>query len=237
MRRMKQILMAAIFASALAGIDYTDTLQAAETPLTDAIKQLQAAPNYSWTTTVDVPGAPFKVSPISGRVDTNGFAILVADASEKVVLAKGVARVLKSRWGWKRMTVGGTKDATENDLFSAKTPTDELADLATKLSDVKADGDHSFSGLLDTASAKAYLLSSMKGRTPGGMTPEMTTVSGKFQLWLADGLPQKYTLTIEAIVSLPFGKKDVACTGTTQIKAVGTTTVEVPTEAKTLLEK
>lgn len=213
----------------------------AQTPqaVSDAIKKLRDASNYTWTVTTELPGAPFEIAPITGTTDTNGFVMLKSEAGKNVVVAKGEARVLKTSSGWKSVTVlGSDKDPAALDLLTTKTPPDELAALTAKLNEIKSAGDNSFTGTFDTASAKAYLQSSMEARPgPGGKTPDTKNASGKFQLWLKDGLPQKYTLTINAELSLPFGTKDVTRIGTTEIKDIGNTKVEVPKEARQVLEK
>lgn len=205
--------------------------------LAGPIKKLCEASSYSWTNTTEFPGAPFKVSPIAGMTDTNGFVILKSEDGRNIAVAKGEARVLKTSSGWKTATSDSAKDPADQDLLNAKTPPDELAALTAKASDVKASGENSFTGTFDAATAKAYLQSSMKGRAPGGMSPEIENASGKFQLWLKDGLPQKYSLTINARISLPFGTKEVTRTSTTEIIDVGTTTIDVPMEAQQVLER
>jgi len=222
------------------GLIHAGGVLAAEVPedVSAAIKKFQVLPNYSWTTTTEMPDAPFRVLPVSGMADTNGFAVLTSTAGKKVAVAKGDMCVLKTSSGWKTAAVlGEVKDPADGDLLNTKTPPDELAVLVPKLSGWKPEGENAFSGELESASAKIYLLSSMKGRGPGGFTPKIQSSSGKFQLWLKDGFPQKYTLVINASVSLPFGTKAVTRISTTEITDVGKTKFEVPAEAQSALEK
>lgn len=205
-------------------------------PFANAIRQLKAAPNYSWTTVAEFPDAPFKVTPINGAMGANGYAIVKCDAGKQEVAIQGKVRVWKGISGWQAPTPGNAKDPAVQDLLSAQTPTGELSELAIMLNEVKTNADYSFTVNIDPATAKAYLQSSLKGRAPSGVAPEIKTASGNLRLLLKEGFPQKYTITIDAVISLPFGTKTVARKSTTEIKDVGTTSVELPPEARQALE-
>lgn len=55
--------------------------------------------------------------------------------------------------------------------------------------------------------------------------------SGMVQLWLHNGFPQKYIVTIVGVVSLPFGRKVIKKDSTVTIMEIGSTKLEVPPHA------
>lgn len=205
--------------------------------LSDAIQALRQASNFTWTTTTELPGAPFQVPPVTGRMATNGLVVLVTESGKRMAVVQGGTRVLKGESGWKPVAPGRAKEPAYLDLLGALAPADELAALSAQLTGVTREHDGSITGTLGTPAAKAWLQSSMAGRTPAGRTPEIEAAVGQLHLWLKDGLPQKYTLTIHAGLSLPFGTKEVTRISTTEIRDLGSTAVEIPAEARQALEK
>lgn len=204
--------------------------------VSDAIRKLRDA-NYSWTVTTVFADVPFRIAPINGTADPHGYTVLTSEAGKRSTVAKGDARVLKTSTGWQStMALGDVNDPADYDLLMAQIPVEELIGLLETLNDLQPADKNSFIGTLGTATAMAYLESSLAGRPPpGGITPEIEMASGTMQLWLEDGLPRKYMLTIQARVVLPFGTRRLTRQCTTQIEEVGTTTSNVPIEARQAL--
>lgn len=207
--------------------------------VSDAIQRLRDAPGYSWTATTSFVGAPISVAPIDGTAHRNGLVVLTSEAGKRSVVAKGDARVLKTSAGWKSAAdLGDVNDPANHDLLTAQPPLQELVRLLETSSSLQSAGENSFTGTLGTAEALAQLETSLAGRPPPrGITPEIEMASGTFQLWLENGLPRKYTLTIDARIVLPFGTKGLTRLRTTQIHDVGSTISNVPAEARQLLKE
>jgi hypothetical protein len=79
---------------------------------------------------------------------------------------------------------------------------------------------------------------SFGGRGGGGgqNAPTVADPKGSLKVWLKDGLPTKYEVTVSG--KMTFGQREIAInrTTTTEIKDVGTTKVEVAEEAKAKLQ-
>lgn len=235
---MKLILA---FFPALAVLLACSTAQA-QTPqaaLSGAIDKLRNTSSYAWTTCAELAGSPLETASITGTADASGFLIFKSAAGDGVAIARGKARVLKTSSGWKTAgALGGGINAAGLGLLAAQTPPDEIAALVARLNSIKLSGDGSFTGALDSDAAKSCLQAYVAIRPePVGIAPETRTASGKFQIWFKDGLPQKYTLTIRADISLPVGVMFMEYIATTEIKGVGSTKAEVPPAAREALEQ
>jgi hypothetical protein len=219
------------------------TLSAAELPalLAAALDQLQTAANHTWAVTTDTPGAPFKVGPYRGRTDSSGWVLLETEVGKTSwqVAGLGDRRLLKTPAGWITVTEKGAPKGSDllavNDLLAAPLPAAELASLLPALTGLRGEADGSFVGVIPEDIAIAYINSLVKGRGPGGFTPDLKINTGRLQLWLKDARPARYTTTIHATASLPFGKKDLNRITTVELAGFGTSPVTVPAEAKAKL--
>jgi hypothetical protein len=96
---MKRIILSSVLAAAAA------SLSAAE-PKDDvkaAISGLSDTANYSWVTTVDMPGMPFHPGPTKGKTEKGGFTLLTQDMDGETIEAalKGDKGAVKTADGWK----------------------------------------------------------------------------------------------------------------------------------------
>jgi len=101
---------------------------------------------------------------------------------------------------------------------------------------LRRDEDGSFFGALPEATAKELMVAVMKGRAPGGFAPELKAPLGNLRVWLGDGRPVRYVISVAATASLPFGTKEIKRVTTVEIGAVGSARVDVPAVAKAKLE-
>jgi hypothetical protein len=113
-------------------------------------------------------------------------------------------------------------------------PAAQLADLASKATNLKQEGD-AITGEFSADAAKA-LLSPAAGAGRGGQggftPPEYKNPKGSLKVWLKDGLPAKYEYNLQGTMSFNENEFPVNRTTTTEIKDVGTTKVTIPDEAK-----
>jgi hypothetical protein len=211
-------------------------LCAAETDdVKDAAKKLAAQSNYSWTTTSE--GGRFRGS-TDGKAEKDGYTLLSmtrGDNTTKAVLkgGKGAAQ-LEGEWHplseLAESSEPGPGTFLARILREYKTPAAEAEDLAGKTKGLKKDGD-AYSGDLTEAAAQSML--TFRGFRPGGETPPPPkNAKGSVKFWLKDGQLTKYEHNLKGTVNFNGEDRDVDRTTTTEIKAVGTTKVEIPEEAK-----
>jgi hypothetical protein len=202
-----------------------------------AAKQLGAANNYSWKTTVEVVGGRFKPGPTDGKTEKGGFTLLTftqGDNTAQAVFKDGKG-IIKTEDEWQSLA-----DAAKDDgggpgparfiamrLQSFKSPAEEAESFAGKTKDLKlADG--VYAGDLTEEGAKASLAF---GR-PGENGPDVSGAKGSVKFWITDGVLSKYQVHVEGHVEFGGNGRDVNRTSTTEIKDAGKTTVEVPDDAK-----
>ncbi len=206
--------------------------------LVGALRGLRAAPHYAWTATTELPGAPFKLAPVRGRADAEGWLAVEteSDGKPRQAFGRGKERVFQVGGAWKsRAEIDGLKGADQRaaqELFAARPPADELAALLPLLGGVRREADGSCYGALPEEAAKELMLAVMKGRAPGGFAPEITGAVGHVRVWLHEGRPQKYVISVSATAALPFGRKEIKRISTVEIGEVGTNRFEVPAAAK-----
>jgi hypothetical protein len=211
-------------------------------PLMAGVQALKAAPNYAWTITTEMPGAPFKVASMRGRADADGWLVLETEVGgrRRMVVGRREGRVFNEAGVWRSPAeaerLKGDENTAAQDLMGAPTPTGELAALLPKLGGLRREADGSYYGALPEVSAKGLILAVMKGRAPGGFSPELKAPVGNLRLWLQDGRPQRYVISATATASLPFATKEIKRISTVEISEVGSTRVEVPVAARTKLE-
>lgn len=126
-------------------------------------------------------------------------------------------------------TGGRSTPAFSNLQLTLSRPHEEIAILVASHTDLKADGD-AVGGTLSETGAKLLLVhDGQKEITP-------LRASGTFRLWVKDGNLVKYEVKLEGTLAIAAGgsRREVTVhqTATTVIKDVGTTTFDVPDEAR-----
>jgi hypothetical protein len=111
-------------------------------------------------------------------------------------------------------------------------PAASVTRLVEKSKDLKAGEAGVIAGELSDDGAKEFALMGRGGR-PGAQTPpEPKNAKGSVQFWLKEGQVQKIRLKVSATMTVNGEDRDMVRTTTWEIRDVGTTTVEVPAEAK-----
>jgi hypothetical protein len=197
--------------------------------------------SYSWTTTVETPGAPFTIPATQGKVDKAGFSVHESKFGDTTLLAvtKGDRVVLKAGTEWKtlpEMSQGKVRPSADlADLADAKAPADELVALSAKLTETKLEADASYSGKLAASDAKDIMSQLVKRRAP---MPDVkvSSASGTLRIELKEGVPRRYIVETTGAISLPFGTKEIKRVATVNISDLGAPTLVVPAGAKAKLE-
>ncbi len=226
-------------------------------PVASAVEKLQQVSNYTWLTSVEMPGAPGDFPPVMGKTDATAGTILDSGAGSKAVqsVRKSGAEVIKTARGWLTAAELSAMPGGEAmaGFANTKTPADELALLMPKLDEFKTTTDGSFIAAMKSPVAREFLENSRSNGprfTPGGQTPAgsrdfpgnnqgkapgrptINDATAHFQIWLTNGLPQNYVLTISASVTTMGVRKDIKKVEKVQIGAFDTTKVVLPAAAE-----
>ena len=133
----------------------------------------------------------------------------------------------------RRGSSGGSPDGTpppfSNLQLTLSRPAEEIGIIVASHTDMTADGD-TVSGTLNETGAKLLLVH------PGQKEITPLTASGTFRLWIKDGVLVKYELKLTGTLAVMTNgsrrEVEVHQTATTELKDVGTTTLDIPDEAK-----
>jgi hypothetical protein len=216
---------------ALAAPDAKDDLGA-------AAKKLADAPNYSWKSTME--SGQFNTAQ-EGKTEKGGFTTINIQIGDNQLLAamKGGKAVARTEEGWKTTEEMANSDQQGPGRFiggmiaNLKPPGAQAQEFASKLKDVKKDGDV-YSAELSGADAAA--LAPRRGRRGGGPPPQMQNAKLSLKIWTKDGAVTKYTSHVTGTITVNGEDRDIDTTTTTEISDVGSTKVDVPDEAKKKLE-
>ncbi|MGD0540011.1 MAG: hypothetical protein ABSB33_00700 [Tepidisphaeraceae bacterium] len=215
-----------------------------------AIQKLADGGNYTWTRTVE---GGFARGPQDGKTQKDGLTWLSIQMRDNTyeVLVKGDKAAVKTDDGWKskaELTAATANDDTEGPpspermlLFmvqNIKTPAEMAKDLASKLDNIQKTDD-GYSADLTPDAAKEQL--SFRGRRPttspdaNAPAVEVKDAKASIKLSIKDGDLTKFEMHMTGTRSFNGDERDVDQTITTEIKDVGTTTIDVPAEAKAKL--
>jgi hypothetical protein len=209
-----------------------------------AVKKLAAAPNYSWTTKFD---GGFTRGPGDGKTVKGGlstFSLKFGDDSYSVIVdgEKGAAKGLG---GW-ASTAELNRDAEEENGFSPerfismtiqsfKPPAGQAEDLCQDATSIQKSSDV-YAVDLSAETAKR-LLSFMRrrGTAANGTTIEVKEPKGAARFWVSDGMVSKMEIHLQGTVIFNNNERKIDRTTTTEIHDIGSTTIDVPADAKAKL--
>ena len=219
-----------------------------------AAKKLADAANYSWSTTSPAPeggNRGFGGGSSEGKIEKGGAAVLqttFGDRTNESVIKAGKVAV-KTDEGWKSGEElasaprpeggGGGGGRGQRGAFAArmaenfKAPAVEAETLATGSKELKKDGD-AISGELTEETAKARLTfggGRRGGGGGGGGGGGPAGAKGTVKFWVKDGVLAKYEVTVGGSFERNGETREFSRTTITEIKDVGSTKVEVPSEA------
>ena len=210
-----------------------------------AASKLADAANYSWTATTEIEGGQWTPAPVKGKAIKGGAAVITSerDGTTTTAVLQGTNGVASTDEGWKTAEElraaagagggGGNRGGMRaGALLRNPLPAASLTKLVEKSKDLKAGEAGVIAGVLSDEGAKEFALMGRGGR-PGGQTPpEPKNAMGSVQFWLKEGQVQKIRLKVSATMTVNGEDRDMVRTTTWEIRDVGTTTVEVPAEAK-----
>jgi hypothetical protein len=190
--------------------------------------------NYSWTSENKPEGGEqrFQMS-VEGKTEKAGFTSLKVAFGENETegVRKGDKLVVLRDGEWKTPDEMEERAGRMARRFAEmKLPAGEAEDLVEKAKELKPGDGGLYSGDLTEEGVKQIFARWLRG----GQGPEPKGAKGWVKFWIKDGLLTKYQFNTQGTIT--FGQDqqemEVNRTTTVEIKAVGTTKVSVPDEAK-----
>lgn len=213
-------LIATLAASSILAADSKQEVAAAAAKL--------ASQNYSWKSLTKVPeSARFQPGPIEGKTEKDGYTYVTMSFGNNntEIALKGQKAAITDRDGnWQ--LASELENAEGPGRFLArmaqnlKTPAEQVTDLLSNVSSLKKDG-NSFSGDLTEEGIKKQF-----------RFGEPQNPKGSVKFWLQDGALTKMEVHLEAKMEFNGNEFDATRTITTEIKDVGSTQINLPSEAK-----
>jgi len=215
----------------------TDDVQA-------ATKKLADTGNYTWKTTTESANGGPGGGAQEGKTEKDGYTMVTMHFgdNEFQIVVKGDKGAMKGEDGWKTTAELAADDQQQGPgrfigqmLKTFKAPAAMANDMASKLKDVKKDGD-TYTVELTGDDAKPMMM--MRGRRggQGGQPPEIANAKVSMKIWVTDGMISKYTSHATGTVTFNGNDVDIDRTTTTEFSDVGSTKVDVPDEVKKKLE-
>ncbi|HTV63133.1 MAG TPA: hypothetical protein VMH30_11250 [Verrucomicrobiae bacterium] len=212
-----------------AGSVLADTNNAAS--VSNAVAKLAAAPNYSWTVTLQLPNAPFTPSPVNGSTEKGGYSIVSQEFNGDTMQAvfKGNKIAVKGEDDWQSISDADDQTAMMAGwLVNAGTPAAEATRLLKDAADLTNGDNGTIGGNLTPAGATEMLTPPARG---GNTPPPPKNAKGSVRFWLnPDGTLAKFESHLGGQMS--FGpdqqEQDFEVIRTVAVRDVGTTKVAIP---------
>ena len=205
----------------------------------DAINKLKAASNYSWSTTTVLKDSQFTPGPIKGQADKDGFAKMsqaFGDNTTDIVL-KGDKVAVKGEDGWTTLDkVEGFPAMMAGGLARNGAAAEEAALALKQVKELKPQDGGVLGGDLTSAGAADLLAFGPRQAAGDNAFPAPKNARGSVKFWLKDGQLVKYEWHLLGSVSFGDNDTEMDSTKTVEIQSVGTTKMDLPAEAKKLLE-
>ena len=217
----------------------------AKDDLTAAAKKLADASNYSWKTTME--SGQFNTAQ-EGKTEKSGFTTINIQFGDNQMQAamKGNKAAIKTEDGWKTTDeMSGDGGQPGPGMFIArmiqqyKAPGGQAEEYASKLKDVKKDGDV-YTAEMSGAEAAAMAPRRGGGRRGGGgnaqQPPPMQNAKLTLKITVKDGVVTKYSSHVTGTMNIGGEDRDIDTTTTTEISDIGSTKVDLPDDVKKKLQ-
>jgi len=249
---LKRVFFGVVSIFALSAVSvYADS----KDDLKAAVQKVADSPNYSWSTTVT---GGMGRGPQEGKTEKDGYTTLTIQFRENSfeIALKGDKSAVKTDSGWKsgaELMAAAGDDAggpPPPERFAAmfaqnfKTPIAQAQENLDGLQNIQKTGD-SYAADLSPEAAKKLLTfrprrAAATTNSDNGAPPppqiEVSDAKGSAKFTVKDGAVTALEVHVTGTVSFNGGEgRDVDRTISTEIKSVGSTTVDVPDEAKAKL--
>jgi hypothetical protein len=244
---MAMIATLAVTAPALRA-DPKDDIQA-------AVQKLADSPSYSWSSSVS--GGMGRGTQ-EGKTEKDGYTTVtlqLRDTSFDIAL-KGVKAVVKTDSGWKTTSEVMSDEGSDNaggppgpEFFAAiiarnfKTPVQQALDNIDALSNIQKTDDGYSADLSEDAikamvarpRPRAAATTNPDAAATSMPSPNISNASGSVKIALSNGNLTQIVVHVTATITINGNDRDIDRTTTTTFKDVGSTTVDVPDDAKAKL--
>lgn len=204
--------------------------------VTSAAQKLASGSNYTWQTTVTVPASSrFKPGPTDGKLDGSMTDVKMSFRDNHTeIIMDGTNTVLTAPddGSWTKLSdldTEGPGRFMSMMVQNFKAPAAQAADLAGEAQSLQQTG-NSYTGPLTEDGAKG-LLTFRRGNNASVSNP-----SGTVTFWVDDGKLTKFEYSVKGTVSFQGNERPADRTVTTVISDVGATKIDVPADAKKLLQ-
>ncbi len=214
-----------------------------------AVQKLADASSYSWSSTIE---GGFGAGTTTGKFQKDvgaAISIPMRDTSYDIVV-NGDKGAVKTDDGWKSAAElaadngggGGGGGGFNLQRFLARivqnyrTPVQMMQDILAKSPDFTK-ADDAYTADLSADQAKdLFTFGRRRGNNANTPAPEVTNPKATVKLWITDGAVSKSQIHLTGTMSFNGNDTDVDRTTTVEFKDVGSTTVDIPAEAKTAME-
>lgn len=205
----------------------------------DAIAKLKAATNYSWTSTLVIADSQFNIGPVKGQADKDGFAKMSQNFNDNTteIVIKGDKVAYKGADGWQLLDENGGFETMFAAGMARNGAAAKEADITLKnVKDLKASDGGVLTG--DFTSEGATDMMTFGPRRPAGQNgfPPPKNAKGSVKFWIKDGMLTKYETHLHGTVTFGDNENEMDQTRTVEITGVGTTKMDIPSDAKNKLE-
>lgn len=219
-----------------------------------AVDKLSEAPNYSWSTTSEGGNRRFAGGTTTGVAENGGYAVITHETPRGTLrtVERDGKRAVETPEGWLMPDAmrQGARGPGRNEeppggpgresrrpggmrpfMGAGALPAEELQRVVDAVQDWEPSGD-AFKGTLPAD----FFARGMPGRR-GGQPNAAPAGTGTATIWIQDGIVTKYQLHMEMSFTGRNGEeRNIDRTTTTELTEVGTTTVDVPAEAREKLD-
>jgi hypothetical protein len=221
-------------------------VMAADSPdIISAAQALADKPSYSWNQTVVVPpDSQFQPGPTDGKLQKDG-PILVSTSfggNDMKYAIKGTNGVIYSDDnGWQSLSEldpQGPGRFMGRMIQNFQSPAQQATNLLASVKELTKDGDV-YSGDMTADGAKTMLMMRRRGGgggPGGGEPPTVSDAKGTVKYWVTDGVLTKYEFHVTGTVSFNGNDNQMDRDTTVVISNIGSTTVDLPDDAKKKLQ-
>ena len=249
---MKQIIAIGIMGVMAASVWAADPKEEVQ----KAAKALADKDNYAWTQTSKNQGGGgggggrgFGAGTMEGKSNKDGVTYIVSKFTNQngddmtfESASKGEKRAFKGQDGWQAPGGGGGGGGgggRGRGMFGGRNPVAQVDTLLTGVKELKSE-DGVYSGDLTEDGVKS-LMAFGGGRRGGGgggggNAPQVTGAKGWAKFWVKDGVLSKIEYNVQGKRTFNEQEVEVNRTTTIDIKNVGSTKIDLPSEAADLLK-
>jgi putative heme-binding domain-containing protein len=220
-----------------------------QTVVADAIESLRRQPSYSWSTMTETASPFGGGDAVNGQYESSGYAYISLPAAGNRLgfVAKDGQFAVQIDENWQTLEHASAQSGGERRgsfgpraiatlIRNYKLPAAQADELLTKTADLRQEG-NAITGRLDSAVARAILSSAGPGGGRRGRTGSaLNDVGGEVTFWTDKGMLTRFSISLTGSFRFRDNTIPLDRTITTTLTDIGTTKVEVPLDAKEIVD-